>query len=301
MIELRGVSTNNLKAINAGFPLGKITVVTGVSGSGKSSLVFDTLYGESYRRYVESLSSFARQYLKALPKPEVAEVLNLPPAIAVRQSRSGANNRSTVGTATETIDLLRVIFTHFARIRCPGCGEEIEKETADSAARKAVGRFKGQRLLIVAPLSAWGKMPVKELKAQLTAQGFTRLLLAGEEPLSERLVRLEDAKAADLKSAGVVIDRISLAESISPRLIEATQLAIKAGRGVVNYVSESDSLRLSSTLECLGCKRAFVEPSLPLFTFNHPLGACPSCQGFGYTSAIDFEKVIPDRSSSLRG
>lgn len=300
MIELRGVATNNLKNIDVAFPLGKITVVTGVSGSGKSSLVFDTLYGESYRRYVESLSSFARQYLKALPKPEIREVRNLPPSIAVRQSRSGANNRSTVGTATEAIDLLRVIFTHFARVQCPGCGEPIEKQTADSAARQAAQRFAGERILVVAPLTTWGKMPVKELKTQLTAQGFTRLLLAGDAPLSDRLVRLEDAKASDLKSAGVVIDRLTVAEGAQARLIEATQLAMKAGRGVVQYTTDTQTWTLSSALECLACKRSFVEPSLALFTFNHPLGACPTCQGFGYTSAIDFDKVIPDRSVSLR-
>lgn len=299
MIELRGVATNNLKSIDARFPLGKITVVTGVSGSGKSSLVFDTLYGEAYRRYVESLSSFARQYLKALPKPDVSAVVNLPPAIAVRQSRSGATNRSTVGTATETTDLLRVLFTHLARISCPTCGQLVEKETPESAARKAEARLGGQRVIVAAPLSAWGKVAAKDLKAQLVAQGFSRLLLAGEAPVAERLVRLEDAKAADLKAADIVVDRVTAQPEAAARLVEASQLAMKAGRGVVHYVTDAGTLALSSALECLTCKRAFLEASLPLFTFNHPLGACPACQGFGHTSEIDLDKVIPDRSKSL--
>lgn len=299
MIELLGVSTHNLKQIDARFPLGKITVVTGVSGSGKSSLVFDTLYGEAYRRYVESLSSFARQYLKALPKPDVMAVHNLPPAIAVRQSRSGANNRSTVGTATETTDLLRVLFLHFAKVQCPGCQQIIEKLTPETAAQRVESSFLGQRVIVAASLAGWDKLPVKQLKAELTAQGFSRILRPGDGPLADRILKLEEAKLADLKQAAIVVDRIQVAPEAKGRLVEATQLAMKAGRGYVHYASDSGAFTLSSELECVGCQRRFVEPSLSLFTFNHPLGACPSCQGFGYTSEIDWHKVVPQRQSSL--
>ena len=161
-IELVGVSTHNLKSIDVDFPLGKLTVVTGVSGSGKSSLVFDTLYSESYRRYVESLSSFARQYLKALPKPKVDSVRNLPAAIAVKQSRSGATSRSTVGTLTEINDLLRVLFVHLSRITCRTCARVVEPESAAVVVRKCREKIGvGPTVLLSAPLVRWEKVNPK--------------------------------------------------------------------------------------------------------------------------------------------
>ncbi len=295
-IELLGVETNNLKAIDARLPIGQITVVTGVSGSGKSSLVFDTLYGESYRRYVESLSSFARQYLKALPKPKIRGVRNLPPAVAVQQSRSGATNRSTVATATELADLLRILFAHLSEVRCRNCGSRVEPETPEIAARKAIAGLPGDKALIVGPLAAWGKVTAKELKAQLSAQGFARLLAGG------KVVKLEDAKAADFKDAGVVIDRFELKEDNRGRLTEALQLAFKVGRGRALVMPEADPTRalpFSSGMDCAKCGIEYAAPTEALFSFNHPLGACTECQGFGYTSELDWDKVIPDKSASL--
>ena len=196
-INLKGVSTHNLKAVNASFPLGKLTVVTGVSGSGKSSLVFDTLYSESYRRYVESLSSFARQYLKALPKPKVESVQNLPAAIAVRQSRSGATSRSTVGTLTEINDLLRVLFVHLSKIHCQSCGKVVEPETPATIVSKTREGFgTGETVMVAAPLARWEKVKPKELRAQLEAQGFSRLI----EPATGELIRIVEASDAQLKS-----------------------------------------------------------------------------------------------------
>lgn len=299
-IELQGVSTNNLKGIDVRLPVGKVTVVTGVSGSGKSSLVFDTLYGESYRRYVESLSSFARQYLKALPKPKIEQVRNLPPAIAVQQTRSGATNRSTVGTATELIDLVRIMFQHLSRIHCSNCGRLVEKESAESVARKTLKEWRGKRVMICAPLTRWGKVAAKELKIQLEAQGFTRLALVPKLGSAPEVVKLEAAKAGDLKGASIVVDRVKLDDEVMSRLIEASQLSLKAGRGLAEVLDEQgDRLIYSNGLDCAVCNIEYLEPTAALFSFNHPLGACTECQGFGYASEIDLEKAIPKRDVSV--
>ena len=299
-IELSGVATNNLKEIDVSFPLGEITVVTGVSGSGKSSLVFDTLYGEAYRRYVESLSSFARQYMKALPKPAVRDVRNLPPAIAVKQGQSTATSRSTVGTATELTDLLRVLYAHLAEIHCTGCGGPVRKDHAEAVAARAASELAGRKVLVTAPLERWGKVGVKDLKAQLEAQGFTRILTAGEGSERGSVLKLSEAKAADLRGAAVVVDRLTVGGDSLARLRESLQLAFKVGRGKLWLGEEGQAfLSFSQDLDCPRCGLAYIEPTTALLSFNHPLGACANCQGFGYSSEIDWDRAIPDRSQSL--
>ncbi|MCX6108028.1 MAG: excinuclease ABC subunit UvrA [Proteobacteria bacterium] len=294
-IELDGVSTNNLKAVDVAFPLGMISVVTGVSGSGKSSLVFDTLYGEAYRRYVESLSSFARQYLQALPKPDIRAVRHLPPAIAVRQMQSSASNRSTVGTATELTDLLRVLFTHLAGIYCSTCAAPVHKDHPEAVAAHTVRAHDGNKILVCAPLERWGKVAAKDLRAQLEGQGFSRLLTAGGAT-----VKLGEAKVAEFKGAAVVIDRISVGPDSASRLGESLRLAFKVGRGKLWVVPPHGAPEaFSAGLDCPSCGQEYLEPSMALLSFNHPLGACPACQGFGFTSDVDMSKVIPDRNSSL--
>jgi excinuclease ABC subunit A len=295
LIQLHKASTNNLKAIDVGFPIGKISVVTGVSGSGKSSLVFDTLYGEAYRRYVESLSSFARQYLKALPKPDIEEIYNLPPAISVRQTRSGASGRSTVGTLSEINDLLRVIFTQLSEVWCANCDLQVRKDTAESIYLDVAGAWPSDKALICAPLSTWGKITAKDLKAALEAQGFTRIITADQE-----LMKIHDAKATQIKSARVVIDRITLNESSRSRIIDGIGLALKVGRGHCEiYVSEAQAKLFSSELTCTSCGTAYHEPSTALFSYNHPLGACQACQGFGMEAIYDWDQILPDPTSSL--
>jgi len=293
-IILEQVSTHNLKGLDVAFPSGKMTVVTGVSGSGKSSLVFDTLYGESYRRYVESLSSFARQYIKAMDKPKIGKVTNLPPAIAVKQARSGATSRSTVGTMTELSDLIRAVFVRLAEITCPGCGQKVEKDTPELVADKVISKFSGQRVMVVAPLSRWRGVKGTELKRQLLAQGFVRVLIGG------KLHRLEDLKVSQLKSdARVVVDRIKAEDEHLRRLVDAVTLGFKVGRNRIDVVGDTLEEPFVSSLSCPGCTRDFMEPTLALFSFNHPYGACPTCQGFGMEPVLDENKIIPDRSSSL--
>lgn len=291
-IELRSVGTNNLKNIDVDFPLGRLTVVTGVSGSGKSSLVFDTLYAESYRRYVESLSSFARQYLKALPKPQIREVHHLPPAIAVRQSRAGTNNRSTVGTLTELYDVLRILFTHLSEIHCRNCGRIVEKDNGETIARKSYAELAGDSVLVLAPLKGWSGMQVKDLKLQLEAQGFSRILEAG------KVVKIAEAKFKKPEEACVVLDRMVLDVERRSRLVDSGQLALKVGRGRTEIRSDSGrSLEFSNTLDCCGI--TYTAPTMGLFSFNHPLGACEECQGFGFSPTLDWAKIIPDKSLSL--
>jgi excinuclease ABC subunit A len=291
-IELHGVSTNNLKGIDVKIPLHLLTVVTGVSGSGKSSLVFDTLYAEAYRRYVESLSSFARQYLKALPKPKVMAVKNLPPAIAVRQTRSGATNRSTVGTLTEMYDALRIIYSELGILKCIECGKDVVKADPDKIANIVIEQSFRTKVLVLAPLAAWDGVDADELKSMLIGQGFTRILASG------KLVRLEDAKSIKRETSYVVVDRLAVDLGVKQRLSEASHLALKLGRGVAAIQDESGEIReFSRSLRCCGID--YIERSMALFSFNHPLGACETCQGFGSMAVIDRDKVIPDPSLSL--
>jgi excinuclease ABC subunit A len=291
-IELRGVRTHNLQNIDLRLPLGQLSVVTGVSGSGKSSLVFDTLYGESYRRYVESLSSYARQYLKQLPKPDLDEVLNLPPAIAVKQAKSGLNQRSTVGTMTEINDILRILFGHLAKIIC--CGEPVEKSNGRILTQDAFQRWPGQRILFLASMEAWGKIKANDLKQQLETQGFTRCFLDGE------VQRIDEVKAADLKRSQVVVDRIQLQVENRSRCLEAAELTLRLGRGEALLVNEQgEQKKYYKILKCRHCLIEYQEPSPTLFNYNHPLGACESCQGFGRIAIKDRQKMIPDLESSL--
>lgn len=291
-IELRGVRTHNLQNINLNLPLGKLTVVTGVSGSGKSSLVFDTLYGESYRRYVESLSSYARQYLKQLPKPEIDEVQNLPPAIAVKQAKSGLNQRSTVGTMTELNDILRILFGHLSKIICHD--EVIEKADGRTITRDAFERWPGQRVLMLASMETWSKLKAADLKQQLETQGFTRCYVDG------KVQRIDETKATDLKRSMIVVDRVTFDDDNRARCREAAELTLRLGRGEATLVPENGEGRTYyKTLKCRHCLTEYQEPSPTLFNYNHPLGACEVCQGFGRVAVKDRSKMIPDMESSI--
>lgn len=293
-IELEGVQTNNLKNIDVNLPLGQLTVVTGVSGSGKSSLVFDTLYSESYRRYVESLSSFARQYLKALPKPKMVHAKNLPPAIAVRQFRSGANSRSTVGTITELNDLLRIMFAHLSTIICNKCGRPVIKHTQETVAAAVLQEFTGKKVMIGAPLQAWKTMKAKELRAQLEAQGFSRAYSNGQT------VKLADVELTKLHAADVIVDRVTVDLAQHMRIAASAGLSLKAGRNRCVIIADDGAREeYMSAYCCPNCNLDYEEPTPGLLSFNHPLGACQTCQGFGYASELDWDKVVPKKESSL--
>ena len=294
-IHLKDVRTHNLKGIELAIPLRKLTVVTGVSGSGKSSLVFDTLYGESYRRYLESLSSFARQYLEALPKPKVGEVLNLPPAIAVKQQRKGANKRSTVGTLTEAFDFIQTLYSTVGQLFCPACNRLIKSMHPGEVFASLLDQQLGKRLTLTASITHFGNISNDELLDFLQSQGFTRLMENGSIRPIEDLVQVKDLSLAE-----VVVDRFKVDEGSKGRILESLNLGFRVGKGRATVWDGQGKIEtFSKNLECIQCDKQFTPPSPSSFSFNNPLGACSKCQGYGEQADIDWDKVFPDHSMSI--
>lgn len=292
-IKLRAVKTNNLKNIDAVFELNQTTVVTGVSGSGKSSLVFETLYGEAYRRYVSSLSSYARQFLKVLPRPDMEGCENLPPAVSVQQSRGGSNYRSTVGSLTELADLLKMMFVKVGHIICSSCGKQIRKDDPRNIYLELMAQKKGERIVIAAEAEAWSSLNPTEIKKQLLAQGFSRVILNGE------FVKLEQVATQGLSKALIVVDRLKLVEENRDRIMEGFEVALRLGRGEARAVDDQlQSALFSDRLEC--CGTTYVMPSQALLSYNHPYGACTTCHGYGREAVIDWEKVFPNKEKSIK-
>lgn len=292
-IKLEKVGTNNLKDIDVNFPLGEITVVTGVSGSGKSSLVFDTLYGESYRRYVESLSSFARQYMQSIPKPTIEHVVNLPPAIAVKQVKSQANSRSTVGTATELYDLIRMVYTHLGRVHCTVCGKEVTAHNVESIVRDLKENYDGKRVMICAGMERYQNTKLKDLKNQFMTFGFVRAVVDG------KVERIEKLTLGKLLKSNIVIDRVTVNEDNMSRCLESVKTAMQLSKGSVVVID--DDFKIESYPTTLThCGKEYRKPTPALFSFNHPIGACGTCQGFGAEGVVDWEKVFPDLDMSVK-
>ncbi|HUG53798.1 MAG TPA: excinuclease ABC subunit UvrA [Vicinamibacteria bacterium] len=296
-IVARGVRVHNLKGIDVSIPTRRLVVVTGVSGSGKSSLAFDTLYAEGHRRYVESLSAYARQFLERMEKPAVDGVDGICPAVAIRQRTPSRNPRSTVATATEIHDHLRVLFARVGRTVCGSCGSEVTKDTAESVAQRLLGLPEESRVLVAFPVSAGG-IPRRDLFERLLKRGFRRLL-AGEEAVE--IEGLEAAAAPGGDQMLVLVDRVSAREESRARLVDSLEAAFAegGGRAVVRVVGGRE-LRFSEGFDCARCGRSFEEPQPRLFSFNNPYGACPTCHGFGNLIEVDQDLVIPDKERSLR-
>jgi excinuclease ABC subunit A len=290
-IVLRGVRVHNLRGIDVTIPTRRLVVVTGVSGSGKSSLAFDTLYAEGQRRYVESLSSYARQFLERMDKPQVDEVDGICPAIAIRQRSLSRSPRSTVATATEIHDHLRLLFARAGRIVCEGCGQEIRRESAGSAAARLAAEAGGARVMVGFPLADGSA----EGLADLRKRGYGRVLAA------DAVIETEAAEGAvDAAGAMVVVDRLVVRPEERSRLVGSLETALVEGGGRALVARPgSEPLRVSNRLECPTCQRSFVEPEPRLFSFNNPFGACPSCHGFGNQIEVDLDLVVPDKRKSL--
>jgi len=335
-ILVRGARVHNLKNISFDIPHNAITVVTGVSGSGKSTLAFDTIYAEGQRRYIESLSAYARQFLERIEKPEVDSITGIAPAIAIRQKNSTRNPRSTVATATEIYDYLRLLYARAGHTWCRKCGQEVERDTVDQIAGRVLARPAGQRFYLLyrfdqAGAGATAAAPAAPRRgrprtvaapqaseeelgralADMQKRGFNRLYQGGrifEFSAPEELMELDFSQPVY-----VVADRLSISPDVRSRLIDGIELCYREGRGeaIFEFPPESagadaaapgaaERLTFNERFECKRCGIVYQEPEPRLFSFNNPYGACPRCQGFGNTIDFDLNLVIPDRSKTLQ-
>ena len=305
-ISLKGVRQNNLKNFDLTIPHHALTVITGPSGSGKSSLAFDTLYAEGQRRYVETFSPYTRQFLERMDKPQVESIEGIPPAIAIEQSNPVRTTRSTVGTMTEITDYLKLLFPHLAHLYCPQCQREIKPTNAQTIAQNLLSNpaLKNQEILITFTLPFPENTPISEALNFVQAQGFRRLLWQNQ-PL-----RLEEAhQQTDLLKSNtltLIQDRLKLDSTLSQaRLIEALESALTFGKGLItihrftNQKIEENHLLYSNRWHCPYDNLDFRPPTPALFSFNNPLGACSTCHGFGRTIEIDYDLVIPDKTKTL--
>ncbi|HEV2764332.1 MAG TPA: excinuclease ABC subunit UvrA [Pyrinomonadaceae bacterium] len=331
-IIVRGARVNNLKNVNFSVPIERLTVVTGVSGSGKSSLAFDTVYAEGQRRYVESLSAYARQFLERMDKPDVDEVRGIPPAIAIRQKNSTRNPRSTVGTQTEIYDYLRLLYARVGTTFCRVCGREVHRDSPESAAQEVLGVLEGgARFYVLFPADAGmrsaeangdggaskkgaskktkkpaaraGATDSRAVKAHvmsLMQRGFTRLLANGE------LIELrspDDYTRPDFEGVYVLVDRLVARADVRERLVDSLETCFVEGHGtaVVETAGSGETrrMRFSERFECKYDGTVYAAPEPRLFSFNSPFGACPTCQGFGNTIGLDLDLVVPNPALSL--
>ena len=297
-IVARGVRVHNLKNVDVVVPTEKLVVITGVSGSGKSSLAFDTLFAEGHRRYVESLSVYARQFLDRMERPALDSMDGICPAVAIRQRPPARNPRSTVATATEIHDHLRLLFARLGKTVCPTCGTTVSRDTAGAVAERLRALPADARAMIAFP-AAVGGTPLDDLVDRLRKRGFRRLL-CGEAAVD--LEAASDPAVALGDPLYVVVDRVTPAADPVSRIAEAVEMAFAegAGRAVVQVVG-GPRLAFSEAFECARCGSAFVEPEPRLFSFNNPFGACPTCHGFGNLIEVDQELVVPDPSRTLAG
>ncbi|MGD0181579.1 MAG: excinuclease ABC subunit UvrA [Terriglobales bacterium] len=331
-IVVRGARVHNLKNIDFEIPHNSLTVVTGVSGSGKSSLAFDTIYAEGQRRYVESLSAYARQFLERIEKPDADVIDGIAPAVAIRQKNSTRNPRSTVGTATEIYDYLRLLFARVGRTFCLQCDREVKKDTVDEVAEAVLRLSEGTRLNVLFPLQSAvsqaanglgappakakragrkkaktdvNKLPSEQLKARLLdlrTRGFNRLYQGGqifEFSSPESLLNINFAEPAF-----ALVDRLVVSADSRARIVDAVEIGFRESSEVIFETAPregqaSEQLRFSQRFECKSCNIRYEEPEPRLFSFNNPYGACPRCQGFGNTIDFDLNLVIPDKSLTL--
>ena len=296
MIKIRGARVHNLKNIDLDIPRDKLVVMTGLSGSGKSSLAFDTIYAEGQRRYVESLSSYARQFLGQMDKPDVDEISGLSPAISIDQKTTARNPRSTVGTVTEIYDYLRLLYARIGVPHCPKCGKEIHQQSIDQMVDQVMQLEEGTRLHILAPVVQNRKGEFKQYFEQLRKSGYVRVRVDGETyDLGEDIVLKKNNK----HYIEVVVDRIKMKPGIESRLAGSMQAALDLAEGQVWVDAGGEILRFSEHFACLDCGISMPELSPQLFSFNNPLGACESCIGLGEVMRFDLDLIIPDHNKTL--
>ena len=296
---IRGAREHNLDNIDVELPHRKIIAITGVSGSGKSSLAFDTIYAEGQRRYIESLSTYARQFIEKLDRPDLDTIEGISPTIAIRQKNTVTSARSTVGTATEIYDYLRLLYARAGRIHCPDCGVEVRSWTPTDVAKETLRLFEGRRIYIIIPGEGIGADDWEARKSYLLARGYTRVLYGGETAMVDGF----DPEGSDAAEIDILIDRVKASGSSRSRVAEAVETAYSEHEGIVDILEleSGERIRYSLAPSCGSCGRVFAQPTPHLFSFNSPYGACPECKGFGDRMEFAEEMIIPDGGKTLKG
>ena len=296
-IIVKGARQHNLKNITVEIPRDKLVVITGLSGSGKSSLAFDTIYAEGQRRYVESLSAYARQFLGQMDKPDVDYIEGLSPAISIDQKTTSRNPRSTVGTVTEIYDYLRLLFARIGEPHCPKCGKLIERQTVQQIVDHVLAMPQGTRFMVMAPLVRGRKGEHAKIMDQMRKAGYVRIFVDGEVRTLDEEIKLEKNKKHSLS---VVIDRLAVRDGITQRLTDSVETALKLAEGLVEInVIGGETQMYSENFACSDCGISLLEIEPRLFSFNNPMGACPACTGLGMNMELDKSLIIPDGSKTF--
>src|SRR4051812_38602235 len=297
-IRIRGARQHNLRNVSCDIPRNRLVVITGVSGSGKSSLAFDTIFAEGQRRYVESLSAYARQFLEQMEKPDVDSIEGLSPAISIEQRTTSRNPRSTVGTVTEIYDYLRLLYASIGVPHCTQCGQEIRPQTIQQMVDRLAQLPAGTKFTVLAPYIRGKKGEYRKQMLQMVKEGFTRAVVDGE------MIELSDPPTLDKQkkhTIDVVIDRLVVKEGIEQRLADSLETATRVAKGLVKilYAADNREELLSQNYACPDCGISIGEITPRLFSFNSPYGACPKCSGLGVLLEVDEKKIVPDPSKSL--
>ena len=296
-IIIKGAKEHNLKNINIEIPKNKLVVITGLSGSGKSSLAFDTLYAEGQRRYVESLSSYARQFLGLMEKPDVENIEGLSPAISIDQKTTSKNPRSTVGTVTEIYDYIRLLYARIGVPYCPNCGKKIEKQTLDQIVDSVLALEEGTKIQVLAPVVRAKKGEYTKLFQDLQKNGFVRVRVDGTTYYLTDDIELKRTKKHNID---IIVDRLVIKEDIRNRLAESIETAMKYAENLVTIdIIGKQEVLYSSNYACPDCNISFEELSPRMFSFNNPQGACPECTGIGYLMKMDEDLIVPDKTKTL--
>lgn len=295
-IVIKGAKEHNLKNINLEIPRDKLVVITGLSGSGKSSLAFDTLYAEGQRRYVESLSSYARQFLGLMEKPDVESIDGLSPAISIDQKTTSKNPRSTVGTVTEIYDYIRLLYARTGVPHCSNCGKKIEKQSIDQIVDSVMNLPEGEKIQIMAPVVRARKGEYTKLLQDFQKQGFIRVRIDGEVMDIADEISIDKKKKHNIE---LIVDRLVVKSDIRARLTESIETALKNADNLVLVSTSDNEILFSQNYACPDCGFSFPELTPGLFSFNNPFGACPKCTGIGYLMRMDEDLIIPDKSKTL--
>ena len=296
-IKIRGANEHNLKNISLDIPRNELVVLTGLSGSGKSSLAFDTIYAEGQRRYMESLSSYARQFLGQMEKPDVESIEGLSPAISIDQKSTNRNPRSTVGTVTEIYDYMRLLYARIGIPHCPKCGREIRKQTVDQMVDQIMTLPERTKIQLLAPMVRGRKGRHEKVLEQAKRSGYVRVMIDGNlHELSEEITLEKNIK----HNIEIVVDRLVVKPGIEKRLTDSMETVMKLSDGLMIVdVADGEPINFSQSFSCPDCGISIEEVEPRSFSFNNPFGACPDCFGLGYKMEFDEDLMIPDKSLSI--